>query len=356
VSRTAGYLAVTSTGQLISLSISREPAVEYLRAGSNDETRMASTSVNRCAMELVQTLLDSPEKFKVGISTLETGTTLIDAGIDFKGGFLAGKLIGEICMGGLGTVELTSLEIGDMRISGVQVTTDHPLVACVLSQLAGWPVKIGRSRALGSGPARALAQVEDLYDEYPYEDDHSEGVLVMETSKRPDARLSRQVSGKCGISPADLYIIVTPTSSPAGVVQICSRVVETGMHKMHSLGIGLDQIVSGTGSCPVPPISQSDLEMMGRTNDAILYGGMASYLFAGIEGIAEKLESTPSSSSPDYGKPFLRLFEEAGRDFYKLDRGLFSPASVQINDRRTGELRRYGKISPEILRNSFGII
>jgi methenyltetrahydromethanopterin cyclohydrolase len=316
---------------------------------------MKQISVNKVAMGLVQRLMDSADDLRVKVTTKGNGSTVIDAGVDSRGGLEAGRLIGEVCMGGLGSVALSSSDLPGIPLPSVEVVTDHPVLACILSQLAGWSIKAGKFRAMGSGPARALAHGEAVYDEYDYVDEHSEAVIVLETSAKPKEKASEFLSRKCGVDPKDLYMILTPTASLAGAVQISARIVETGMHKMHTMGIGLEGVLSGQGTCPVAPLAGSDLTMMGRTNDAMLYGGRTLYVFEDAGGAVEKINSIPACSSPDYGKPFEELFRSVEFDFYKLDPGLFSPAVVHINDVHSGKVLSAGDANLEVLRKSFGI-
>ncbi|GIS45902.1 MAG: hypothetical protein Ct9H90mP18_02340 [Gammaproteobacteria bacterium] len=44
------------------------------------------------------------------------------------------------------------------------------------------------------------------------------------------------------------------------------------MHKLHEIGFPLDKVIDGFGSALFPP-APDFLIGMGRTNDAILYGG-----------------------------------------------------------------------------------
>ena len=286
---------------------------------------------------------------------LPDGSTAVDAGIEARGGYEAGRLIAEICMGGLGEVGIGVSNASSMETPATIVRTDHPLEACILSQLAGWSIKKGKFRAMGSGPARALARVEKLFEEYQFDDTHDEAVIVLETNKIPTEKASRLIADRCGVEPKDLYMILTPTSSLSGAVQICARVVETGMHKMHTMGVDLTEVIAGSGTCPVPPLSGDDMVMMGRTNDAMLYGGSTQYLFNDGSSVASRIEDVPSFSSPDYGKPFEQLFRESGFDFYKLDPGLFSPAIVSINDVSSGATFSAGSLNPKILDRSFGL-
>ncbi len=316
---------------------------------------MQSISMNRLSMRMVQTLMDSPDTFKVQATKLADGSTIIDTGIEAQGGYEAGRLVAEICMGGLGSVQLSSTNMPDIPCPWVTVFTDHPVLSCMLSQMAGWSMKLKDFRAMSSGPARALAQTEDIYKQHPYKDAHTEAVIVLETSTKPTQGVSALISDKCGVDPKNLYMVAVRTASLAGAVQVCARVVETGMHKMNSLGIDLAKIAAGHGTCPVPPLSKSDLVMMGRTNDAILYGGRSSYVFADASSALPHIESVPSSSSADYGRPFAELFKAAGSDFYKIDPGLFSPAVISMEDAKSGKCHTAGKVDVKVLRKSFGM-
>ena len=60
-----------------------------------------------------------------------------------------------------------------------------------------------------------------------------------------------------------------------------------------------------------------------------------------------------SRASDAYGKPFLELFERAGRDFYALDPALFAPAALEFVNVDTGRRQRFGGVAPEIVARSF---
>ena len=93
---------------------------------------------------------------------------------------------------------------------------------------------------------------------------------------------------------------------------------------------------------------------MGRTNDAIIYGGRIHLFVKGSDADAKKLaEGLPSSSSPAYGKPFAEIFAEVQGDFYKIDAMLFSPAMVTVSNVETGKSFHAGKLAPEIVDASF---
>lgn len=323
-----------------------------------------TASVNKLTQPLVKQLIDQADKFRVGVETFENGCTVIDAGIKFLGGLEAGRLIAEICLGGMGTVTLShSTYTADWPLS-VNVHTGNPVLGCLGSQYAGWSLSHEKYYALGSGPARAMAfkikdgkrePVEELYKELSYQDSADETVLVIENDAVPPLAIVEKVANACGVEPSKLTIVVTPTSSLAGGVQVVSRVLEVAMHKAHALHFPLENIVDGSGSAPICPPHPDFIKAMGRTNDAILFAGQVHLFVKGSDADAEKLTNElPSSTSKDYGKPFAQVFKEYGYDFFKVDPMLFSPASVIVTAVESGKSFRAGQLDNALLNQSFG--
>ncbi|MBM4200413.1 MAG: methenyltetrahydromethanopterin cyclohydrolase [Gammaproteobacteria bacterium] len=325
-------------------------------------------SVNAHALPIVKYLKTHADTLRLGIERLANGSTLIDAGIAARGGLEAGRLITEICMGGLGRVTLGQGGATPRWPLTVQVHSTNPVIACLGSQYAGWSLSHGQGKgafyALGSGPARAMATkikegreepVEELYRELGYRDRAEETTIVMEVDKLPPIEVIDKIAGACKVEPQDLTVILTPTSSLAGGMQVVGRVLEVAMHKAHALHFPLENIVDGAASAPVPPPHPNFIKAMGRTNDAILFGGQAQLFVRGDDKAAESLANElPSSVSRDYGKPFAEVFKEYNYDFFKVDPMLFSPASVIVTAIETGRSFRAGSIDHELLERSFG--
>ncbi len=321
-------------------------------------------SVNKLSQPLVQELLDNADKLRLGITKLANGSTIIDAGINVPGGLEAGRIITEICLGGMGTVTLSHSTYTDNWPLTVNVHTSNPVLACLGSQYAGWSLAHEKYYALGSGPARAMATkqkegvtlpVEELYQELAYRDQNESTVLVIENDKLPPLEIVEKVAAACGVAGENLTIIVTPTSSLAGGVQVVGRVLEVAMHKAHALHFPLENIVDGCGSAPVCPPHPDFVQAMGRTNDAILFAGLVHLFVKGSDEAAEKLANElPSSTSKDYGKPFAQVFKEYKYDFFKIDAMLFSPASVIVTAVESGKSFRAGKLDNDLLNLSFG--
>ena len=312
-------------------------------------------SVNRLAWQLAEKVLESQDFYGVHASKTSSGAIVIDAGITAPGGFQAGRIITEICMGGCGNATIGFKPYGDLELPSITVCTDHPALAALGSQFAGWRIKEGDSIAIGSGPARALAlKPKEIYEEISYRDESDKAVLVLETEKPPSDMLIEKVVNSCRVSPENLIVIFAPTASIAGSTQVTGRVVETGIHKLRTLGLNIQKIRYALGYAPIPPLSKEAEVAMARTNDAILYGGTVYYVVEhhDDEELKKILNQAPSSASKNYGKPFLQIFKEADRDFYKIDSNLFAPAVLIVNNVTSGNTFKAGEINIGILKQS----
>ena len=314
-------------------------------------------SVNAGAAPRVAALVADADALRIRSVPLPGGSVALDAGIDVAGGLEAGRRIAEICMGGLGHVDL--IAGGPEAPLTVSVVCTQPVIACLGSQYAGWSLAAGEGKgkfqALGSGPARALAQKEPLFAELGYRDQAVSTCLVLEVGKLPPAEIVEKVARDCQLDPARVTFVLTPTTSIAGLVQIVARVVEVALHKAHALGFPLAAIRDAAGSAPLPPPSRDFITAMGRSNDAILFGGTVQLYVDCDDAAAEDLaRRLPSSASRDYGKPFARVFKDSGYDFYKIDPHLFAPAAVVVTNLSSGRSHAGGAVDRELLAQSFG--
>lgn len=315
---------------------------------------MTDLGMNDRAYALANRYIAQADELRLAVQTLANGARVLDAGVNVPGGFAAGRALAELCMGGLGHLDFTSLTIGGDAWPGVSVWTDHPAEACMASQYAGWAVSVDKFFAMGSGPLRAHARVEkELFEKLGYEETATHGVLVLEGRTLPDDSVAAWVAEKAGLEPAQLTFIIAPTASIAGGVQIAARILETGLHKMETLGFDVRRVVSGFGTAPIPPVAKNDLKAIGRTNDCILYGGQACYTIrAGDDELVELASKVPASASRDYGTPFFEIFQRYEGDFYKIDPLLFSPAEVWLTSTETGRTFHAGHLNPEVLEAS----
>ena len=319
-------------------------------------TLVVPESLSDRASWLVEALAEDVALYRGARVGLPSGGVVFDLGTKSEGSLDAGLRMAEICLAGLGTVSLVPGELAGSSWPQIQVATDHPVAACLCSQYAGWQLSAGKFFGMGSGPMRAVAGREELFAKLGYRETANEAIGVIETAKLPDDAVVGIIAEKTGVPPSAVTLLVARTASLAGNVQVVARSVETALHKLFELGFDVNRIRSGFGVAPLPPVAPDDLKGIGWTNDAILYGGRVTLWMTGDDdSLAEIGAKVPASASPAYGKPFLEIFEEAGRDFYKIDPHLFSPAEIVLHNVQTGRTHRFGRTNSEVLRKSFGV-
>ncbi len=316
-------------------------------------------SLNERAAAIVERMVAAAEVLEVATARLPNGAEVLDAGVEVRGSLEAGRLFAEVCLGGLGDVHFRQLEIDGLTLPGVEVNVNHPVLGCMASQYAGWAVDVPaigavpKYFAMGSGPARALYAREPLFATLEYRDTATLAVLALEARALPSEAAAAWIAAKCGVAVDRLHLLVAPTASLVGSVQVAARIVETGLHKLHEVGFDLEAVRSGFGTCPIAPVAADDMAAIGRTNDAVLYGGRAWYTVetddAAVEAVIERL---PSSASRDYGVPFGELFARYDGDFYRIDPLLFSPAEVSITNSASGKTFRAGGVHAGVLAGS----
>ena len=328
---------------------------------------MPQASLNRSALSLFKKMCDEAEKYNVIVEKTESGATLVDAGINAQGGFAAGEMITDICLGGYGKANVTPIQYGENVLPSVFVITDHPALSTLASQFAGWQIKGEGFSAIASGPARALARKpKHLYEKLNYREESEVAVLVLEAEKKPPEAVVRQIAEKCKVTPKNLFLIMFSTTSLAGATQVSGRIVETGLHKLERIGLDPLIVKHAWGYAPIVPIHPSSGEAMGRSNDAILYGGVTNYTLSYEDDreLENLVKQAPASSSKMLQEArelaaknprFLDIFKEAGFDFYKIDPNIFAPAVVAINNTKTGKTFKAGSLDIEVVKSSLGI-
>ncbi len=315
-------------------------------------------SVNTLARPLVERLLREAATLGVAVRHEADGVCIVDAGLAVAGSVQAGLLVGEICLGGLGQVSLRAGAAASGWPTWLDVASSQPVLACLGSQYAGWSLAATKEEtggrkffSLGSGPARALAAKEELYKELAYRDQADSGVLVLEVDREPPRFIIDKLLRDCGLQGPQLTLIVTPTTSLAGTTQVVARVLEVALHKAHELGFKLQNIVGGTATAPLPAPSPDGVQAMGRTNDAILYGGQVQLVVRGDDAAARDLAlRLPSRNAKEFGQSFADLFVAAGYDFYKIDPALFAPAEVWVSNLDSGNTWHAGALDMALLQ------
>lgn len=313
-----------------------------------------SVTLNERGLQVADRMAQSAAELRITVQRTTGGARLLDCGVQAAGGVQAGLGLARVCLAGLAEVSLIGGEVAGIPCPHVQVLTDHPVAACMASQYAGWQVAVGKFFAMGSGPMRAAYGKEELFDKISGREQASAAVGTLETRKLPGDAVIDYLAERLRLSADKITLLVAPASSLAGTLQVVARSLETALHKLHELKFDLSQVVSGWGTAPLPPVAADEMLAIGRTNDAILYGGRVVVWVRGDDAqLATLGPKVPSSASPDHGAPFAAIFERYGRDFYKIDPMLFSPAVIVFHNLTTGKSHVFGRLEPEVLRRSF---
>jgi methenyltetrahydromethanopterin cyclohydrolase len=310
--------------------------------------------MNERAAALVDGLVADADALGIEVHSLDSGARLVDCGAKARGGLQAGLGFAAACMGGLGRIDPVGVSVGERTWPGVAVAADQPAAACLAAQYAGWKLEHDDFFAMASGPGRALARAEDLFEELAWKEQADRAVLCLETQHQPPPEIVAKVAQRCGVEPSAITFLIARTASICGSVQISARVVETALHKLHELGVDPARVRGGWGCCPIAPVAKDDPTAIGRTNDAVLYGGTVHLWIEGADGeVADLAQRLPSAASDAFGTPFGELLAAADWKFYDIDPLLFSPAAVTLTSTESGRAHHSGKLAPEVLERSF---
>ncbi|MGI9457646.1 MAG: methenyltetrahydromethanopterin cyclohydrolase [Aeoliella sp.] len=316
-------------------------------------SRRSNLELNNRAAKLCDTMVEAAADLRIEVANVGA-TRIIDCGVNTTGGLEVGRRMARISLAGMGDVSFAVHPLTGGP--AVMVRTDAPVAACMASQYAGWEVKGDDFFAMGSGPMRSAYGGEELFDEIGCREHTDVAVGLLESGEMPPQQVCDDIALKCGASPENLTLLVAPTNCQAGNVQVVARSVETALHKLHELSFDLHRVESGWGIAPLPPVAGDALTGIGRTNDAILYGGHVVLYVRGEDAHIEEVgPKTPSSASSDHGRPFRDIFSAYDHEFYKIDKHLFSPAIVEFVNLDTGRSWRFGEYVAEVLEKSFEV-
>ena len=308
-------------------------------------------SLNRMAIELADEALDFAEELNVGAFELDNGATVIDFGIDFPGGIEAGLLLAELQTAGLATVQTRMDTVAGTPMPHVELATDRPDLALLGSQKAGWEISVDGFEGLGSGPARALVAEEEEFRAIEYTDAFDLTVVAIESDRLPTEQAAAEIAERTDVNPEGVYIAAFPTASIAGSVSIAARAAELALFRLFELGYDPTDVLTATGSAPMAPIPATEAEAMGRTNDAIAYGGQVHLT---VREDADVFADLPSTATDTYGTPFYQVFEDVGWDFGAVDPAVYAPAQVTV-DVVGGPTYALGQRDDAMLAESFDL-
>ncbi|MFC7046589.1 methenyltetrahydromethanopterin cyclohydrolase [Halobacteriaceae archaeon GCM10025711] len=308
-------------------------------------------SLNRNAIELADEALDFADELNVGAYALDNGATVLDFGVDHDGGIEAGLLLAEIQTAGLATLNTRLDEVGGAPFTHVELATDKPALSLLGSQKAGWEVSVDGFEGLGSGPARALVAEESEFAEIGYVDAFDLTVLAVESTDLPGDAVAEHVADLAGIEPSGVYLPTYATGSVVGSVSMAARAAEMAVFRLFELGYDPRDVLSAHGSAPVAPVTYDEPTAIGRTNDALAYGGRVHLT---VREDFDRFEELPSTATEEYGTPFVDIFEDADWDFFEVSESVFAPAKVTV-DVVDGPTHVLGGTNEDLLAESFGL-
>ena len=308
-------------------------------------------SLNRMALELADEALEFTEELDIGAFELDSGTTVIDFGVEHGGGLEAGLLLAELQTAGLATVQTRIDEVAGATFPHVEFACDQPDVATLGAQKAGWELAVDDYEGLGSGPARALVAREGEFQAIDYVDAFEFAVLALEGSDLPTDAAAREVADLAGVDAGSVFLPAYRTASVAGSVSAAARAAELAVFRLYELGYDPTDVLSASGSAPVAPVAGDEQTAIGRTNDALAYGGRVHLTVA--EDF-DDFEAVPSSAAELYGDPFADVFGGEDWDHDEIDEGAFGPAQLTV-DVVGGPTHAFGAVHETLLAEGFGL-
>ncbi|QKY19107.1 methenyltetrahydromethanopterin cyclohydrolase [Halolamina sp. CBA1230] len=308
-------------------------------------------SINRMAVELVDEALDFADELNVAPYELDSGATVLDFGVEADGGVEAGVLLAEIQTAGLSTVTTRMGRVDGAPVPHVELSTDHPGVALLCSQKAGWELDFDVFDGLGSGPARALVGEESEFEAVGYYDEFDLTVLAVESIELPDEQIAAHVADLAGVEESGVFLPTFALGSIAGSVAAGARAPETAVWQLFEAGYDPDDVLSVSGTAPVAPVGYDESEAMARTNDALAYGGEVHLTVARDD--EDAFASISSDAGAEFDEPFADIFEAHDWDFEALPASVFGPAAVTV-DVADGPTYRFGERNEALLAESFG--
>ena len=308
-------------------------------------------SLNRMATELVDEAIDFAPELGIEIHSLQGDAAVLDFGVERPGAVEVGLLLAEIQTAGLATVQTRMEEVAATPRTHVELSTDHPALALLCAGKGGWELSTEGFEGLGSGPARALVAEEEIFQVIGYRDEFDFAVLALEAERLPDEEVAATVAERAGVPESGVFLPTFSTASVTGSVVAAARAAELAAFRLHELGYDPLDILSATGSAPVPPVAGDEETAIARTTDAVAFGGQVHLV---VDEPFDRFDEVVSTAREEYDSSFETIFGDVDWDFSELPVGLFGPAQVTV-DVRGGETNTLGALAPGRLAESFGL-
>ncbi|MFB6105858.1 MAG: methenyltetrahydromethanopterin cyclohydrolase [Halobacteriaceae archaeon] len=302
-------------------------------------------SLNRMALELTDEALEFAEELRVGAVELDSGATVLDFGVDHVGGVEAGLLLAELQTAGLATVQTRVDDVAGDTLPHVEVSTDHPALALLCSQKAGWELAVDGFEGLGSGPARALVADEREFRQVGYTDAFEFAVLAVESDALPTDAVACRVADRAGVDPGSVFLPTYPAASTVGSVTAAARAAELALFRLQDLDYDPTNVLTAEAVAPVVPVAGTESAAVARTTDALAYGGRVHLT---VDEDADVFGGVPSTAADEYGAPFADVFASHDWALHEVPDAVFAPAQVTVSV-VGGPTETYGTTRPDLL-------
>ncbi|MCX6750954.1 MAG: hypothetical protein NTZ83_05830 [Candidatus Pacearchaeota archaeon] len=302
--------------------------------------------------ELVQQLLDYAWDYSLNIRILQSGAKLIDAGIEAEGSYEAGRIITEICQGGLCRASLGLANMDGIVLPQITVESFHPTLSAYDFQ-AGSAVK-GK---IVSGPINMYLKKDALrYKKLSYIDKTTVGIAIIQSDDIPTNEWALSLAEQSHLHPKDLYLIVMPMRSIVGVTQITGRMNENVIFSLEeSISYNSLKVKHIIGNAPICPVTKENFKKRKACPDDFIHYAAQIFLTLDAdpdENLQKLAEALSFQSTPIYGEFFSDILSKAKGNFMDIPKikDINKVAQVTINDFNTGRVYQAGKKNTALLR------
>lgn len=314
-------------------------------------------SVNDNAREILEKeVIPKAEKLRIGTKRLGSGALVIDMGVRYPGGFLAGKFFVEACLGGMGQLSFGKIKLESHIVPAVKVKVTMPDIAEMAAHVASLKVPWRGKTVVLSGPGRSLKGEDHFAASVSYRDRKAgSAVFFIQTEDLPDDELVETIVRETGARADHLYLIAARTGCITGAIQVCARNVEQVLPTLHDRGFPMKYILEANGTTPLISITDDEKTAWGRVNDCLIYGQESNiYVRCEDEAVRAMLSDIPFSKNTGiYGTPFYDLFERCGWSWANVPRDWDAPCKVNFINLKTGNVFTTGTIGYGTLERSF---
>ncbi len=193
-----------------------------------------SPTIGRTALELADEAIDFADELRTQAERLETGTTIIDAGVAAPGSFDAGLLLATLRRGGLLAAEIGVGEFGGHTWPVLEATTSHPTL------VAENATTQSIDELIVSGPALA-----------GYVDPFAVAVVVVDAPIETEQATT--IADTLDVDPDELYLVTISPGSIAWGVDAAADALESSITTLMTLGHSPEELLV---EVPIPPTGQ----------------------------------------------------------------------------------------------------